>query len=326
MLDKILLPDSGELRLDEYCIDEDRLMLKISSTSLFAACPKCGIQSDRVHSQYQRLLRDLPCGGRSVWLEWQVRRFFCDEPRCLQVTFTEQLPEIAGRNARQTKRLIEQKRHIAFEVSGEAGRRLSGKLAMPMSGDQALMLVRSSQEKEENHSQVIGVDDWAYRKGQVYGTILVDLERRCVIDLLPDRDAETLATWLKKHPEIEIVSRDRSQQYIQGIRQGALQAKQVADRFHLLQNLGDVLKKTFDGCTQELRQAKKKIANALMETGETAQSGTQACTSLSSREEGSQNPEKQQPNPDQRNTFAQERFWGVKKLQAQGLSQREIAR
>jgi transposase len=326
MLDKILLPSTEKLRLDEYHIEEDSLILSISSTLSHACCPKCGNASYRVHSQYQRSLMDLPCAGRSVWLEWTVRRFFCDEPNCPQLTFTEQLPEIGFRYARQTKRLLEQKRNIAFEVSGEVGQRLSGKLEMPMSGDQALRLVRNSPEKTDCSPKVLGVDDWAYRKGQVYGTILVDLEMHQVIDLLPDREAETLATWLKEHPEVELVSRDRSQQYIQGIKQGAPQAKQVADRFHLLQNLGDVLKKVFDGCSQELRQAQKQITNALVEKSKSVTNATMVSEPSPPNDDVTPSPGKQTPDSHQRTSYTQERFSEVKKLQDQGLGQREMAR
>ncbi|MCP3475467.1 transposase [Bradyrhizobium sp. CCGUVB1N3] len=143
--------------------------------------------------------------------------------------------------ARRTSRLSESQLAIGFAVGGEPGARLSRRLAMPASGDTLLRMIRAAEFSSPGAPRVIGIDDWAWRKGLRYGTIICDLERNRVIDLLPDRNADTVASWLGGHPGIEVIARDRAGIYSEGARRGAPDATQVADRFHLLQNLGEAL-------------------------------------------------------------------------------------
>ncbi|MCS3926140.1 transposase [Bradyrhizobium elkanii] len=130
---------------------------------------------------------------------------------------------------------------IGFTIGGKPGARLSRKLGIPASGDTLLRMIRAVEFKPRQPLRVIGIDDWAWRKGQRYGTIICDLERNRVIDLLPDRNANMVARWLKRYPGIEVIARDRAGVYSEGARRGAPDAMQVADRFHLLQNLSDAL-------------------------------------------------------------------------------------
>jgi transposase len=145
-------------------------------------------------------------------------------------------------------------------LGGEAGSRLAARLAMPVSGDTLLRLIRASALDGPAAPRVIGIDEWAWRRGLTYGTILCDLERRCVIDLLPDRSADTVAAWLKCHPGIRVIARDRASVYAEGIRRGAPDAVQVADRWHLLRNLGDAMRVVVDRHRAAIGLAAKAVS------------------------------------------------------------------
>lgn len=193
--------------------------------------------SSRMHSRCQRWLGDLPAHGKKVGIRLTVRRFRCDAPGCGTAIFAERLDDgIARRYGRRTLRLQALIHCLGLALGGRPGQGLARRLQVPVSKDTLLRSVRSGVSGVILSPRVIGIDDWAWKTGHSYGTIVCDLERRQVIDLLPDREAATVEAWLADHPGVEIVSRDRGGGYGQSVGRALPQAVQVADRWHLLEN------------------------------------------------------------------------------------------
>jgi transposase len=228
----------------EACYVDDaaaQIMLYVTATPTRVQCPLCDVQTTRVHSRYTRTVADVPWGAYAVRLQVRVRKFFCDNPACPRQIFTERLPTVAAPWARRTLRLAQHLSALGLALGGQAGARLAARFQWWTSPDTLLRLVRAAPAPTAPAPQVIGVDEWAWRRGQRYGTILVNLEDHRVLDLLPERSAESVAAWLAQHPTITVVCRDRSALYAEGIRQGAPQAVQVVDRFHLVKNLREAI-------------------------------------------------------------------------------------
>ena len=249
---RTVLPAPKLLKLIDVRATENAITLAARTSSRVARCPACGTRSSRVHSHYTRMLADLPWQGIPVAVRLRVRRFFCDQKGCNRAIFAEPLPGVAVRYGRRTERLDDWFTHISFALGGEAGSRLLKDLGIVVSGDTLLNHIRSSRLRAHRTPKVLSVDDFAFRRGTRYGTLLVDLERRTLVDVLPNRSADTFAKWLVEHPGVEIVSRDRGGEYAEAARRAAPHAVQVADRFHLLKNLRDVVLRVFKQHTEVL--------------------------------------------------------------------------
>jgi len=239
-----------------------KVLLKAESSSQSAVCPDCQTFSKKQHSVYVRKPQALPCADTSIQLVLSVHRYFCHNPNCPRKTFAERIPDTAYFYARRTIHLEALLKWIAFEMSAETASRVCGRLQVQVSPDSVLRLIRKTDLSQDPTVRVLGVDDWATKKGQSYGTILVDLEKHQTIELLPDRTQTTLSEWLQKHPEIEIISRDRSFEYQAGIQTGAPQAMQVVDRWHLQHNLREKLQESLPGQLKRLPADAEKTETA----------------------------------------------------------------
>ena len=226
-----LLPP--RLIIERVQINDGEVMASARSREIGSTCPDCGELSRRVHSRYERSLSDLPAHGRRVGIALTVRRFRCGNDGCPRVIFAERFADdIVAPYARRTARLQTIIHHLGLALGGRPGQGLARRLLMPVSKDTLLRVVRARAPESKPASRVVGIDDWAWKRGHRYGTIVCDLERREI----PDREAATVEAWLAAHPAVEIVSRDRGGGYGQAIARAAPEVTQVADRWHLMEN------------------------------------------------------------------------------------------
>jgi transposase len=261
-LPNVLLPGPTRLRLTTLMVTDERIMLDLIATQTAALCPTCLSDSTRIHSYYQRSVADLPWACLRVHLHIHVRRFLCANAACPRLTFAEPLPEVVARSARRTTRLADQQRRLGLDVGGELGVRIAQRQGMPLSPDTLLRLARRASLPDRPTPHALGVDEWAYRKGQEYKTILVDLDTHRPIDLLPEYTAAAFAAWLEDHPGVDIIARDRAGTFADGAVQGAPDAVQVADRFHLMKNLREALEPILDRLTTARQAAADLLADA----------------------------------------------------------------
>ena len=218
------------------------LILPLVVETSEAACPLCQYVSHRVHSRYTRILQDLPCAGKTLRLLVLVRRFFCENETCVRKIFAERLPDLTRVYAQRTTRSTQTLAELGFALGGKAAA-LSTHLGLSSNRMTILRILRKTPPPFVQTPKMLGVDDFAFRRGKTYGTILINLEDGTPVDLLPDRQATTLGMWLKSHPGVQLISRDRAREFAHGAKQGAPEAMQSADRFHVLRNLTEVAEK-----------------------------------------------------------------------------------
>jgi transposase len=236
------LPCPDSVSIQRLSVGDTHIVIELTTCRGEVPCPDCAQLTHRLHSRYRRTVADLPLQDKAVSLVLHSRKFFCTNSACQTRVFTERIPDLVAPYARRTVGLQEALHLIGLALGGRAGAALARALKMYASRDTVLRSLRKwiaeASREPKDAPRVVGIDDWAFRKGQRYGTIICDLERHRVIDLLADRSSESAAKWFRNHPAIEIISRDRGGMYAQAAREGAPHALQIADRWHLLKNLG----------------------------------------------------------------------------------------
>src|SRR5579859_190137 len=243
------------MQIDQIQISENGLIISVVATTPTSCCPLCCEPSSSIHCHYRRTLRDAPCAGRQVQLVLTVRKFSCRNLYCERKVFAERLPSFVEPWARATIRYCQQITSIGLATCGKGGARLASRLGIRTSRDSILRRVMDLPDRTTGSVLYLGIDDFSFRRGQWFGTILVDLESHRPVDLLPDRQATTLAQWMRQHPEITVVSRDRGSEYASAATQGAPQAIQCADRFHVVKNLTEATQLLLAHCQAEIAAA-----------------------------------------------------------------------
>jgi transposase len=336
----LALPEG--LRISDLTVADTLVIIQVFSTHPLACCPDCGHLSSRVHSRYVRTVGDLPCAGRQIVLKLTVRKFLCPAPDCPRTMFTERLPDLVQSYARVTNRLREALVALGLATSAEVSERVAPSLGMMVSAPTLLRRLRVVSCPPPTTVRILGVDDWAWKKGQIYGTLLVNLELGKPIELLPDRKEETLEAWLRLHPEIEVISRDRGGEYAAAARRGAPQAQQIADKFHLLLNLREKLKELMARKQKLLPHVETTPSDAIPDKARGALSELSPPPALSAEEapksfrnmsarpralpsgSAASSPEETPSQISRSNRSA--RYEAVRTLHQQAFSQREIAR
>jgi transposase len=238
-----LLSLPSGVTITDYGVSSGTLHLVLTSTTTRASCPVCQTPSTAQHSRYQRLVRDVPCGGYALRILLWTRRFFCRRRECTRRIFTERFPSFLLPRARMTERFRAVLLALSATMAHEAACRVAGRLHLPTSVTTLRRQLAGQRLPTRPESRKMGLDDFAFRKGKTYGTIIVDLESHQVVDLLEDRSSATVETWLRAHPQLTVISRDRASDYAQAAERAAPQAQQIADRFHLLMNAGECLER-----------------------------------------------------------------------------------
>ena len=342
MLPSHLLPQllGTHLSPTDLVLTPNLIAIALTPSDPNALCPVCAQPSDHVHSRYRRILADLPISGRQLALILSLRRLFCLNAGCPRHIFCERLPALAAAHARSTTRLAHLHRTLGLALGGEPGSRLAAELAVPTSADTILRRVKATPAEPETTYRFVGIDDFALRKGQTYGTILVDLERGRVIDLFDGRDGLPVAAWLKLHPGIEVITRDRLAAYANAGSTGAPQALQVADRWHLIGNIRELVERLLEQHASALDTALEPPSTIVEPSvGTPPNPGVASEPMLPATTEAIDTPDKSNlpasasgpsssssPEVSNRQQQRQDRFNEVRRLRLSGRSVRQIAR
>jgi transposase len=260
MFSSLLLSLPDGLVVDQIRVLYDCVTVCVRSVTPSAVCPLCSQPATRIHSHYRRTLADVPSGGRQLVLSLFVRKFFCQTSQCPRRIFAERFPDLAHPWARMTLRFCRELEKIGLATTGENGARLATRLGLPTSPATMLRRLKAASAPTVKKVTKVGIDDFAFRRGLKYGTLLVDLETHQVIDLLPDRSVATATVWFKKHPDIQVVRRDRGSDYAAAATAGAPQALQVCDRWHLLRNLSEYVTTFLARMRAQIRKASQALA------------------------------------------------------------------
>lgn len=321
-----LLPAGAGVRITDLTVTPEAVLVALATAAETAVCPRCGSVSTTVHGRYVRTLTDRPCLGVPVRLRVTARKFVCCRTDCPRRVFCERLPELAAAHARTTGELADTHRALGLALGGEAGARLAAALGLPTSPDTILRRVKGAPDEPAPPPRYVGVDDWATRKGHTYGTILIDLERGTVIDLLPGRDGAALKQWLAANPQVEVLTRDRWPAFIQAATTAAPQARQVADRFHLLTNVREAVEKILSRVGSDVRAANAAVNAPPADPNATPTPASEPTTAVPPTPTAAPAPPtaKGQRRAGKR-AMREERFRRVKELTAEGQSVRQIA-
>ncbi len=274
----------------------------------------------RIHGSYQRTVADLPCAGRNVLLMLTVRKFVCTTPPCSHKIFTERLPGLVSSYGRMTGRLIALVQTLGVVAGGQMGARQADRTGIATTPSTLLRYLMQLPATVTRAVRVLGVDDFAWKKRFTYGTILVDLERRKIIDVLADRESATVEAWLKEHPEVDVVSRDRGKEFAKAATLGAPQAQQVVDRFHVVKNLSEVLREILGHRRAEIRQGETPPPE-LEKTGEERTRPLPTAATWQQR-----TPIRVKKVHQARQASRDDRYEQMTTLRAQGLTQKEVAK
>jgi transposase len=307
------------ITIDSIDPGANELVIGIACDAPSMPCPQCHQLSARIHGHYQRTVADLPCAGRTVILALTVRKFVCSTPGCPRRIFTERLPGLVQSYARMTTRLIALVQALGLGAGGQLGARLADRSAIATTPSTLLRHLMQLPAPKARAVRVLGVDDFAWKKRFTYGTILVDLERRQIIDVLADRDSATVEGWLRQHPEVELVIRDRGKDFTKAATIGAPQAQQVVDRFHMVRNLSEVLQEILGHCRAEIRQGEAPLPQVEQAAAEPTRPLPMAATWQQ------RTPAHVKKVHQARQASRDDRYNQMTTLRTQGLTQREVA-
>lgn len=311
------LIDLPQLKIIQVDFQQNELSIYASSKTKGSRCPACGMLNYSVHDRYDRTVRDLPVFQNSTTIQLRTRKFKCKNPKCDRKVFSEQISHVV-RYSRRTVRVSKLLDRLSIELTGKQGSMLASLLFLRVSASTLTRIAIKQPLPEIKQPRVLGVDDWAFRKGVSYGTILTDMETSRPIDLLSSREKEDLKKWLVKYSHVKIVTRDRASSYSSAINEVCPTATQIADRFHLLMNLSEALDRYFKSIHREIKTVINEKTGDILSTYET---GAPSNSNLDNHPELFPKPHeglsaKADPRLDE--------FNKVKELQAEGISKRRI--